>query len=123
MLCGKLPEGFEETIDYGMLSYVVPHSLYPAGYHVDPKRPLPFIALASQKRYVSLNHMGLCDGPLLAWFRTAWPKHTKAKLDAGKCCLRLRNLVEIPNGLIGEPAGRMTPLQWIEVYEAARGNR
>lgn len=118
-----LPEGFEETIDYGMLSYVVPHSLYPAGYHVEAKRPLPFIALASQKRYVSLYHLGLYDGPLLAWFKSAWPKHTGAQLDLGKCCLRLRSLHEIPYGLIGELAGRMTPHQWVDAYEAARGNR
>ena len=123
VLRGNLPEGFEEAIDYGMLSYVVPHSLYPAGYHVDPKRPLPFIALASQKQYVSLYHLGLYDGPLLAWFRTAWPKHSRARLDLGKCCLRLRNLDEIPYGLIGELAGRMTPRQWIETYKAALGNR
>ena len=67
--------------------------------------------------------MGLYDGPLLAWFRAEWPKHTDAKLDLGKCCLRLRNLDEIPYDLIGELARRMTPRRWIGVYEAARGNR
>jgi hypothetical protein len=119
----NLPRGFEEAIDYGMIGWVVPHCLYPAGYHCDPKRGLPFIALASQKQYVSLYHMGLYDGPLLAWFRAEWPKHTKLKLDLGKCCLRLRNLDEIPYDLIGELAGRMTPRHWIGVYEQARGER
>ncbi|HEY6724784.1 MAG TPA: DUF1801 domain-containing protein, partial [Polyangiaceae bacterium] len=60
-----LPRGFEETMDYGMIAYVVPHALYPSGYHADPKRPLPFINLASQKQYIALYHMGLHDGPLL----------------------------------------------------------
>ncbi len=109
VLRNNLPRGFEETIDYGMIGYVVPHSLYPAGYHSDPKRGVPFISLASQKQYVSFYHMGLYDGPLLAWFKAAWPKHTAAKLDLGKCCLRFRNVDEIPYGLIGELAGRMTP--------------
>ena len=119
----NLPAGFEETIDYGMIGYVVPLSLFPAGYLDDPKRPLPFIALASQKQYVSLYHMGLYAGPLQDWFKAEWPKHTTAKLDLGKVCLRLRNLDEIPYELIGELARRMTPRQWIAAYEAARGNR
>jgi len=116
----NLPPGFEETIDYGMIGYVVPHSLYPAGYHCDPTRGLPFISLASQKQYVSLYHMGLYDGPLLAWFKAEWRKHTAAKLDLGKCCLRLRGLDGIPYDLIGKLARRMTPRAWIEVYEKAR---
>lgn len=119
----NLPEGFEETIEYGMISYVVPRSLYPQGYLGDPSRPLPFLALASQKQYVSFYHMGLYAGPLLTWFKVAWPKHTGAKLDMGKCCLRLRKLNEVPYELIGELAGRLTPREWIERYEAARGKR
>jgi hypothetical protein len=119
----NLPAGFQETIDYGVIAWVVPLSLFPEGYLGDPKRPLPFIALASQKQYVSLYHVGLYDGPLLAWFRAEWPKHTDAKLDLGKICLRLRNLDGIPYDLIGELARGMTPRQWITVYEAARGNR
>jgi len=119
----NLPAGFEETIVYGMIGYVVPLSLFPAGYLDDPKRPLMFIAIASQKQYVSLYHMGLYEGPLLAWFMAEWPKHTDAKLDLGKVCLRLRNLDGIPYELIGELARRMSPRQWIAVYEAARGDR
>lgn len=119
----NLPAGFEETIDYGMIGYVVPLSLFPEGYLDDPKRALPFIALASQKQHVSLYHMGLYEGPLLEWFKAEWPNHTTAKLDLGKVCLRLRNLDEIPYELIGSLARRMTPRQWIALYEAARGNR
>jgi hypothetical protein len=123
VLLENLPAGFEETIEYGMLAYVVPHRLYPAGYHCDPKRPLPFIALASQKQYVSLYHMGLYDGPLLAWFEAEWPKHTTAKLDLGKSCLRLKKPDQIPCALIGELATKMTPAQWIRAYETARKGR
>jgi uncharacterized protein YdhG (YjbR/CyaY superfamily) len=119
----NLPRGFEETIDYGMIGYVVPHSVYPAGYHADPQRGVPFIALASQKQYVSLYHMGLYDGPLQEWFKAEWPKHTSARLDLGKCCLRFRNVDEIPYDLIGKLARRMTPRAWIEVYEASRAGR
>jgi hypothetical protein len=115
----NLPKGFKETIGCGMLAYVVPHSLYPSGYHCDPTLPLPFINLASQKQYVSLYHMGLYDGPLLAWFKAEWPKHTPAKLDLGKCCLRFRDPDTIPYALIGELAGKMTPEAWIKKYRRA----
>lgn len=113
----NLPRGFKETMGYSMLAYVVPHSLYPAGYHCDPTRPLPFINLASQKQYVSLYHMGLYAGPLLSWFEHQWPRHTEAKLDLGKCCLRLRKFEQIPYRLLGELAGKLTPQDWIRAYE------
>lgn len=115
----SLPKGFEEQMDYGMLAYVVPHARYPAGYHSDPKKPLPFINIASQKNYVSLYHMGLYDGPLLDWFRAAWAETTKQKLDMGKCCVRLKRLDDVPYDLIGQLAGRVTVAKWIETYEAS----
>jgi len=115
----NLPKGFKEVMEYGMIGYVVPLTLYPRGYLRDPSRPLPFIALASQKQYVSFYHMGLYASPLLAWFKASWKKHTAARLDLGKVCLRLRNLEDIPYELLGELAGRMTPREWIERYEAA----
>lgn len=115
----NLPKGFEETMDYGMLAYVVPHSLFPAGYHCDPNRPLPFINLASQKQYVALYHLGLYQGPLLSWLEAEWPKHTDAKLDLGKCCLRFRKLDQIPYDLIGGLAARITPADWIDAYQGA----
>ena len=114
----NLPEGFEEQISYGMLGYVVPHSLYPAGYHVDPKLPLPFINLASQKNFVALYHSGLyADPKLLDWFTTEYPKHCKRKLDMGKSCIRFKNMDDIPYTLIAELATKMTVDRWVALYE------
>jgi len=118
-LLDNLPEGFEEQMGYGMLAYVVPHTRYPAGYHCDPSKPLPFINLASQKNYVSLYHMGLYDGPLLDWFRAGWAAETRQKLDMGKCCVRLKRLTDVPYALVGELAKRVTVAKWIETYEAS----
>ncbi len=112
-----LPEGFEETMSYGMITWVVPHRLYPAGYHADPRQALPFVSLASQKQYVALYHMGLQQPELLAWFRAAWPRHTTARLDLGKVCLRLRDLDGVPYALVAELAARLTPQDWIEAYQ------
>ncbi len=116
----NLPKGFAETMAYGMLAYVVPLRLYPDGYHCDPKQPLPFINLASQKQHVSLYHMGLYDGPLLRWFESEWAKKTDANLDLGKCCIRFRKLDQIPYALIGELARKLTPAKWIQIYEKAQ---
>lgn len=112
-----LPEGFEETMAYGMITWVVPHRLYPAGYHCDPRQALPFVSLASQEQYVALYHMGLQQPALLAWFKAAWPRHTAARLDLGKACLRLRDAADVPYALVAELAERMTPRDWIEAYQ------
>jgi hypothetical protein len=115
----KLPRGFEERMSYGMIGWVVPHTLYPAGYHCDPKLPLPFLALASQKQAISLHHMGLyADAELLAWFTAAHARASAKKLDMGKSCIRYKKAGDIPFDLIGELAGKMTPKQWIELYES-----
>ncbi|HEY5801515.1 MAG TPA: DUF1801 domain-containing protein [Burkholderiaceae bacterium] len=115
-----LPKGYEETLGYGMLAYVVPHKTYPAGYHCDPKLPLPFLNVASQKNFIALYHMGLyADAGLLAWFQTEYPKHSKTKLDMGKSCIRFKKPDQIPLALIGELAAKMTPAQWIARYEAS----
>ncbi|MCC7111623.1 MAG: DUF1801 domain-containing protein [Deltaproteobacteria bacterium] len=116
-----LPRGFEETVGYGMLAWVVPHRIFPAGYHCDPTQPLPFINLASQKQYLSLYHMGLYDPGLVAWLKAEWPKHSDAKLDMGKCCVRLKDPEKIPFALFGELAEKITPEQWVKHYQAARG--
>ncbi len=116
----QLPEGFEETISYGMIGYVVPHGLYPDGYHCNPKLPLPFMNLASQKNYISLYHSGLyADSELLAWFTEAYGSLDIGKPDMGKCCVRFKKMDRIPYGLIGELAGRMTVEQWVDTYENA----
>jgi hypothetical protein len=113
-----LPSGFEEQIGYGMLGYVVPKSLYPAGYHCDPSLPLPFLNLASQKKFVALYHLGIYADPKLHdWFVAEYPKHCKRKLDMGKSCVRFKYLEDIPYVLIGELCTKMTPQQWIERYE------
>jgi hypothetical protein len=114
----NLPEGFEETIGYGMLAYVVPHSLYPKGYHCDPKLPLPFMNLASQKNFIALYHMGIyADKTLFNWFQAEYPKHCKTKLDMGKSCIRFKRMDDIPYALIGQLAGKMTVEEWIARFE------
>src|ERR1041385_6071151 len=92
----NLPKGFKETMGYGMLAYVVPHSLYPDGYHCTPELPLPFMNIASQKNFIAVYHMGAyCDKTLLNWFTTEYAKHSKTKLDMGKSCLRFKKLDDI----------------------------
>jgi len=115
----NLPKGFEEQMGYGMMGWVVPHSLYPGGYHCDPKQPLPFLGLASQKHFIALYHMGIyLDRQLLEWFQSQWSKHTSRKLDMGKSCVRFKKVEDIPVALVGELASRMTTVEWIELYEA-----
>ena len=118
----NLPPGFKEVMGYGMPSYVVPHRLYPAGYHCNPTLPLPFLSFASQKRFVGLYHMGIyADPKLLKWFQAQWPKHVDTKLDMGKSCVRFKKPEKIPFALVGELCQRMTPAAWIQRYEAGLG--
>lgn len=116
----SIPSGFSEGMSYGMMGWAVPHSLYPSGYHCNPKLPLPFLSIASQKNFVALYHMGMyADKELLDWFVSEYPKHSKFKLDMGKSCIRFKKMDDIPFALIGELASKMTPERWIEVYESA----
>jgi hypothetical protein len=116
----NLSKGFEEQMSYGMLGWVVPHSIYPAGYHCDPKLPLPFLSVASQKASINIYHMGIyADEQLLNWFTSEYPKHTKAKLDMGKSCMRFKKPEDIPYQLIGELAKKMSAKEWIALYEKA----
>lgn len=113
-----LPTGFEEQMSYGMLGYVVPHSLYPDGYHCNPKLPLPFINLASQKNFVALYHSGIYANPeLYDWFVAEYPKHCKRKLDMGKSCIRFKSMTDIPYELIAELSTKMSVDDWIALYE------
>ncbi len=115
----NLPRGFEETVSSGMINWVVPHKAYPAGYHCDPKQPLPFLSLASQKNNISLYHMGLYGDPeMLKWFQAEWAKASKRKLDMGKSCIRFKKPDEIPFDLIGQLASKMSPADWIDRYES-----
>jgi hypothetical protein len=117
----NLPKGFEAGISYGGLGYVIPHTLYPAGYHCKPSEPLPFAGIASQKQSINFYHMGIYSDPkLLEWFVAEYPKHSKQKLDMGKSCVRFKKFDEIPYKLIGELMKKMSAEEWIEKYEAER---
>lgn len=113
-----LPPGFEETISYGMIGYVVPKSIYPAGYHCKTDEPLPFLSIASQKNFIALYHMGMyADEKLLHWFQNEYPKHAKSKLDMGKSCVRFKKMDDIPFDLIAELAEKISVDDWIKRYE------
>lgn len=115
----NLPKGFEAAISYGGLGYVVPHSIYTSGYHCNPKEPLPFAGIASQKNSINFYHMGIyADPELLSWFVAEYPKHSKQKLDMGKSCIRFKKLNDIPYALIGELMKKITVKQWIDIYES-----
>jgi hypothetical protein len=114
----NIPKGFQETMSYGMIGYVVPHKIYPAGYHCDPKLPLPFLNIASQKNFIAVYHMGVyADSKLLKWFTEAHAKASAKKLDMGKSCIRYKKPEDIPFDLIGELAAKMKPDEWIVMYE------
>jgi len=120
IILDNLPEGFKEEMSYGMLGYVVPHSLYPSGYHCDPKLPLPFISLASQKAHIGFYHMGIyANEELLNWFTAEYEKtDIKVKLNMGKSCIRFKKEAHIPFELLGELVSKVTVHDWIETYES-----
>ncbi|MBI3518205.1 MAG: DUF1801 domain-containing protein [Bacteroidetes bacterium] len=114
----NIPKGFEECMNYGMIGYVVPHSIFPDGYHCDPKLPLPFVSIASQKNFIALYHMGIYANPkLLDWFVSEYPKHSKSKLDMGKSCIRFKKADQIPFDLIAELIQKITVKEWIKLYQ------
>jgi len=118
VILDNLPEGFEETMNYGMIGYVVPHSIYPDGYHCTPELPLPFLSIASQKNHIGFYHMGIYSDPeLLKWFTAEFPKHSKRKLDMGKSCVRFKNPNDIPYELLGQLVSKMSVADWISKYE------
>lgn len=121
----NLPKGFKEAMGYGMICWNVPHSIYPAGYHCNPKDPLPFMSLASQKNSINLYHMGMYMKPeMIKWFQEAHAKASPKKLDMGKSCVRYKKPEDIPYDLIGELASKMTVDDWIKCYESAlKGTR
>ncbi len=120
----NLPKGFKEVMGYGMLAYVVPHELYPAGYHCDPKQSLPFMSVASQKNFIALHHMGLYGSPeLLKWFTTEYARQVPSKLDMGKGCIRFKKPEHIPHKLIAELVKKISVKDWISLYEKALNSR
>ena len=116
----NIPKGFEECMNYGMIGYVVPKSIYPAGYHCDTKLPLPFANIASQKNFIALYHMGIyADQELLQWFQAEYAQQCKYKLDMGKSCIRFKRMDDIPYDLVGKLMQKITPNDWITLYESA----
>jgi len=116
----SLPKGFEEGMGYGMPTYYVPHSLYPDGYHCDPKLPLPFINIASQKNFIAFYNMGIYSNPkLLEWFTTEYPNYVKTKLEMGKSCIRFKKMNQIPFELLGKLVSKVSVKDWIDTYESA----
>ena len=119
----NLPKGFVECMNYGMMGWVAPHSKYPAGYHCNPKDPLPFMGLASQKNSINLYHMGIYANPkLLKWFQDEHAKASPKKLDMGKSCIRYKKIEDIPYKLIGELVSKITLDEWIEIYKSTFKN-
>lgn len=120
IILDNLPKGFEEGMNYGMIGYFVPHSIYPKGYHCDTKLPLPFMSFASQKNSINFYHMGIyVDKELYNWFVSEYPKYSKKKLDMGKSCIRFKKPEDIPFQLIGELVQKISVQNWIETYENA----
>jgi len=119
VLIQSLPAGFDEQMSYGMIGYVVPHKTFPDGYHCDPKLPLPFINIASQKNFIALYHMGLyMDKELYDWFVAEYSTLVKTKPDMGKSCIRFKKMDDIPFDLIGELCTKTTVDRWITLYQS-----
>ena len=117
-IISNLPEGFIEEMSYGMLGYIVPHSIYPKGYHCKPNLPLPFINIASQKNFIGFYHMGIyVNSELLDWFVLEYSKLIKSKIDMGKSCIRFKKMDEIPYELLGELVSKIAVSDWISIYE------
>lgn len=114
----KLPKGFKEEMSYGMIGYVVPHEIYPNGYHCDSKLPLPFISFASQKNSINFYHMGIyANNELYHWFVNEYSRFSNKKLDMGKSCMRFKKVEDIPYNLIGELVSKIQVEDWIKTYE------
>ena len=115
----NIPAQFTEQLIYGQIGFVVPKSLYPAGYHCTPELPLPFVTIAAQKSHLALYHMGIYMMPdVYDWFVAEYANHSKRKLDMGKSCIRFKKFDQIPNGFIGELMQKMTVKQWVDLYES-----
>lgn len=121
VILANLPKGFKEEMNYGMIGYVVPHSIYPKGYHCNPKLPLPFVNIASQKNFIGFYHLGIyANKDILNWFVEEYPKYCKFKLDMGKSCIRFQKTEIIPFELIGKLMRKMNVDDYVAVYEESR---
>lgn len=116
----NLPKGFEEGIQYGMIGYFVPHKMYPNGYHCNPKEPLPFMSIASQKNSINIYHMGLyANKELYDWFVTEYSKQFSRKLDIGKSCIRFKKETDIPFDILEKLVQKIPVEEWISTYESS----
>jgi len=114
----NLDKGYEEGMQYGMIGYYIPHKHYPAGYHCDPKQPLPFASLASQKNHMAVYLMCIYgSSEHEEWFRNEWSK-TGKKLDMGKSCIRFKKLEDLPLEVIGKTIARVPAKEYIAYYES-----
>ncbi len=114
----NLPSGFEESMGYGMIGYGIPHRIYPAGYHVTPSEPVPFMGLASQKNFIAIYYMGfMVSNETLNWFQQSYSESVPTKLDMGKSCIRLKKVENIPYELIAELCQKITVEEYLEKYE------
>ena len=124
VILDNMPKGIEEAMSYGMLGFVVPHSVYPDGYHCSPEFPLPFMNLASQKNFVAVYSMVLyAKKDVMDWFTSEYAKRCKYKLDMGKSCIRFKRMDDIPYDLIGELTAKVSTEDWIQLYEDSYKNR
>lgn len=118
VISNHLPEGFEMQMQYKMIGFVVPKTIYPKGYHCTPEEPLPFMHIANQKNFIAVYHMGIyADLGLLDWFVKSFEALNIGKLDMGKSCIRFKKMEKIPYDLIAELAGKMSPKAYIALYE------
>ena len=122
VILANVEETIEEGMQYGMIGYYVPHRVYPAGYHCDPQKPLPYACLASQKNHMSVYLMScyMGDEADAGWLRREWAK-TGKKLDMGKSCIRFKKVEDLPLDLIGKAIRRMPVKKYIAHYESALG--
>lgn len=122
-ILAHLPKGYEEGMQYGMIGYFVPHSLYPKGYHCDPKQPLNYACLGNQKNHMALYLMGCYgDAATEQWFREAYAKSGK-KLDMGKACMRFKKLEDVALDVVGEVIARVKPMDYVARIEAILANQ
>ncbi|MGE3175236.1 MAG: DUF1801 domain-containing protein [Planctomycetota bacterium] len=123
VILANLDPDYEESMQYGMIGYSVPHRVFPQGYHCDPKQPLPYAGLASQKNHISLYVMTTYGGGEIdAWLRSEWKK-TGKKLDMGKCCIRFKRLEDLPLEIVGELIRRVPARAWVAHYQASMDPR
>jgi hypothetical protein len=126
VILANLDKDYEEGMSYGMIGYYVPHRVFPAGYHCDPKQGLPFAGLASQKNFMAVYLMGLYtsaganESALVRWFREAWAKSGKKKLEMGKACIRFKKVDDLALDVLGEAIRRMPAKTYIDHYMSAR---